>query len=354
MGDGISLAIGSLRFQVGKLGTLRMPDQPTAPAIALASWFPPPIGTLSELNTSAIAGSTDNDSSRGSDLGDLATEDGAYGSGSESCGSNSFPNHFMRDVINAGDTSVNRENTDTGSGTRRPNGSTPNGTGPPNGSTPNSGPTNGGNGALVNNEMGGEPSLLVNGNTAEHMLINLNDNEWARCREALRGNPLPPNTPQNMLMGYHWLLKVEFKRHQQVIAQLEARRKAADESSLRRAGLSSHGGSSSKGNEYVANKRRSRLAHLTEQEHVEAAKVLDFSSMMVDTRATCSQNAASCGDGGHHVPPQQPASSWGSASYHAPIYDRGPGANRGRTRQRTNTRVEEKQGSRKVLLVLLK
>uniref|UniRef100_A0ACD5UP87 Uncharacterized protein n=1 Tax=Avena sativa TaxID=4498 RepID=A0ACD5UP87_AVESA len=32
------------------MGTLRMPDQPTAPSIAPASWFPPSIGTLSELN----------------------------------------------------------------------------------------------------------------------------------------------------------------------------------------------------------------------------------------------------------------------------------------------------------------
>ena len=85
-------------------------------------------------------------------------------------------------------------------------------------------------------------------------------------------------------MGYHWLLKEEYKRQLQTIMQLEARKKAANESSLRRAGLSSHGGSSSKCNEYIANKRRSRLAHLTEQERVESAKVLDFGSMTVDTR----------------------------------------------------------------------
>ena len=66
--------------------------------------------------------------------------------------------------------------------------------------------------------------------------------------------------------------------------QLEARKKAADESSLRQAGLSSHRGSSSKCNEYVTNKRRYRLAHLTEQEREESAKVLDFGSMTVDTR----------------------------------------------------------------------
>ena len=76
----------------------------------------------------------------------------------------------------------------------------------------------------------------------------------------------------------------EYKCQLQTIAQLEARKKAADESSLRRAGLSSHGGSSSRCNEYIANKRRSRLAHLTEQEHIEATKVLDFGSMKVDTR----------------------------------------------------------------------
>jgi len=39
VGDGISLAIGSFRFQVGQMGMLRMPDQPMVPSIALASWF---------------------------------------------------------------------------------------------------------------------------------------------------------------------------------------------------------------------------------------------------------------------------------------------------------------------------
>ncbi len=110
VGDGISLAIGSFRFQVGQMGTLRMPYQPTAPAIAPASWFPPPIDTLSELNASTTFENTDSDSSRESNLGDLATEDGAYGSGSESCGSNRFPNHFMCVAINTGDTTANREN----------------------------------------------------------------------------------------------------------------------------------------------------------------------------------------------------------------------------------------------------
>jgi len=72
--------------------------------------------------------------------------------------------------------------------------------------------------------------------------------------------------------------------------QLEARKKAVDESSLCRAGLSSHGGSSPKGNEYVANKRQSRMAHLAEQEHIEAAKVLDFGSMTFDTRGNMVPN----------------------------------------------------------------
>ena len=85
-------------------------------------------------------------------------------------------------------------------------------------------------------------------------------------------------------MGYHWLLKEEFKRQKQAIAQLKACKKAADESSLRRAGLSSYGGSSSRGNEHLARKRQSRMAHLTEQERIDAAKVLDFGSMTVDTR----------------------------------------------------------------------
>ena len=103
------------------MGTLRMPDQPTAPAIAPASWFPPPIDTLSELNASTTVENTVSDSSRESDLGDLATEDGVYGSGSESCGSNSFPNDFMCAIINAGDTSAHRGNGgNTGNGTDPP------------------------------------------------------------------------------------------------------------------------------------------------------------------------------------------------------------------------------------------
>ena len=265
MGDGISLAIGSFRFQVGQMGTLRMPDQPTAPAIAPASWFPPSIGTLSELNAPMVVGNMVSDSSRDSDLSDLATEDGTYGSGSESCGSSSFPNHFMCAIINAGDTSANHDN----------GGNRGNGTDPPNGG--NSG--NGGDHTNANNGEAVEPPTIVNEQTGERVVIRLNEQEWARCHEALRGTPLPFGYPQELLMGYHWLLKEEFKRQVQTIAQLEARKKVADESSLRRAGLSSYGGSSSKGNEHLTKKRQSRMAHLTEQERIEAAKVLDFGSM---------------------------------------------------------------------------
>ena len=154
-----------------------MLDLSTSPAIAPASWFPPPIGTLSELNAPATAGSTDIDSSRRSDLGDLATEDGAYGSGSESCGSNSFPSHFMCAIINADETIANCEN--GGNGPGPPNGGIPNG-GPPNG-----GPTNGGNGASVNNGGAVEPPTMVNEHTSERVVIKLNDLEWACYREAL-------------------------------------------------------------------------------------------------------------------------------------------------------------------------
>ena len=136
-----------------------MPDQPTAPAIAPASWFPPSIGTLSELNAPVAVGNMVSDSSRDSDLSDLATEDGTYGSGSESCGSNSFPNHFMCAVINTGDTSANRSN----------------GTDPPNAA--NGG--NGGNGGAV------EPPTIINEQTGERVVIRLNEQEWDRCRETL-------------------------------------------------------------------------------------------------------------------------------------------------------------------------
>ena len=63
VGNGISLATGSFHFQVGQMGTLRMPDQPTVPLIAPASWFPPSIGTLSELNAPTIVENMVSDSS---------------------------------------------------------------------------------------------------------------------------------------------------------------------------------------------------------------------------------------------------------------------------------------------------
>src|SRR5215216_2231138 len=157
VGDGVSLAIGSFRFQVGQMGTLRMPDQPTTPAIAPASWFPPSIGTLSELNAPVAVENTVSDSSRDSNLSDLATEDGTYGSGSESFGSNNFPNHFMCAVINAGDTSANRGN----------GGNTGNGTDPPNAA--NSG--NSDNGGAV------EPPSIINEQTNERVVIRLNEQE---------------------------------------------------------------------------------------------------------------------------------------------------------------------------------
>ena len=53
---------------------------------------------------------------------------------------------------------------------------------------------------------------MVNEHTGERVMIRLNNLEWARCREALRGNPLAPGTSQEMLMGYHWLLKEEYRR----------------------------------------------------------------------------------------------------------------------------------------------
>ena len=179
-------------------------------------------------------------------------------------------------VNNADDSSANRDNTGNGG----------NGTDPPNsgngGNRANGG--NGGDRTNANNGGAVEPPTIINEQTGECVMIKLNEQEWARCREALRGTPLPFGSLQKLLMGYHWLLKEEFKRQLQTIAQLEARKKAADESSLGRAGLSSYRGSSSKGNEQLAKKRQSWMAHLTEQECIEAAKVLDFGSMTVDTR----------------------------------------------------------------------
>ena len=66
------------------------------------------------------------------------------------------------------------------------------------------------------------PPTMVNEQTGERVVIRLNDLEWARCREALRGHPLPFGSPQELLMGYHWLLKEEYKHQLQTIVQLEA------------------------------------------------------------------------------------------------------------------------------------
>ena len=132
-------------------------------------------------------------------------------------------------VINVGDTSANRGNGgNTGNGTDPPHrdngGNTGNGTDPPN--TGNSG--NGGNGG---NGGGGavEPPSIINEQTGERVVIRLNEQEWERCREALRGAPLPFGSPQELLMCYHWLLKEDFKRQKQATVQLEARIKAAED-----------------------------------------------------------------------------------------------------------------------------
>src|SRR3954470_5810844 len=82
VGDGLEILFGSFCFQVGQTGTLRLPERVPVPSIRPASWAPHPVLRTSPSTDEFYSGSSCN-----SDLCDPPSDEGTYGSGSESCGS---------------------------------------------------------------------------------------------------------------------------------------------------------------------------------------------------------------------------------------------------------------------------
>src|SRR4051812_1716554 len=82
VGDELEILFGSFCFQVGQTSTLRLPERVPLPLIRPASWAPHPVPCTSS-STDEFYGS----SSCNSDLCDPPSDEGTYGSGSESCGS---------------------------------------------------------------------------------------------------------------------------------------------------------------------------------------------------------------------------------------------------------------------------
>src|SRR3954467_9675939 len=82
VGDGLEILCGSFCFQVGQTGTLRLPERVPLPSIRPASWTPHPV-----LRTTSSTDDSYNSISCNSDLCDPPSDEGTYGSGSESCGS---------------------------------------------------------------------------------------------------------------------------------------------------------------------------------------------------------------------------------------------------------------------------
>src|SRR3954465_5595400 len=83
VGDGLEILFGSFGFQVGLTGTLRLPERVPLPSIRPASWAPHP----SVLRMSTSTDESYHSSSCNSDLCDPPSDEGTYGSGSESYGS---------------------------------------------------------------------------------------------------------------------------------------------------------------------------------------------------------------------------------------------------------------------------
>src|SRR4051812_28578849 len=82
VGDGLEILFGSFCFQVGQTGTLRLLERVPLPSIRPASWAPHPV-----IRTTSSTNESYDSSSCNSDLCDPPSDEGAYGSGSESCGS---------------------------------------------------------------------------------------------------------------------------------------------------------------------------------------------------------------------------------------------------------------------------
>jgi hypothetical protein len=83
VGDGLEILFGSFCFQVGQTDTLRLPERVPLPSIRPASWAPHP----SVLRTSTSTDESYDSSSCNLDLCDPLSDEGTYGSRSESCGS---------------------------------------------------------------------------------------------------------------------------------------------------------------------------------------------------------------------------------------------------------------------------
>src|SRR4051812_26668051 len=82
VGDGLEILFGSFCFQVGQTGTLRLPERVPLPSIRPASWTQHPV-----LRTTSSTDDSYDSISCNSDLCDPPSDEGTYGSGSESCGS---------------------------------------------------------------------------------------------------------------------------------------------------------------------------------------------------------------------------------------------------------------------------
>src|SRR4051812_24983293 len=82
-GDRLEILFGSFCFQVGQTGTLRLPERVPPPSIRPALWVPP----IGVLHTSTLTYESYDSSSCNSDLCGRPSDEGIYGSGSESCDS---------------------------------------------------------------------------------------------------------------------------------------------------------------------------------------------------------------------------------------------------------------------------
>src|SRR3954464_10159858 len=214
VGDGLEILFGSFCFQVGQTGTLRLPERVPMPSIRPASWAPHPV-----LRTSPSTNEFYSSSSCNSDLCDPPSNEGTYGSGSESCGS-SQP--ICRRYLCVAVIQTDEE--------------TPN---PP----PNPNPQ----------DRNGE-----NGENSGH-LIQPSKEGWVEARRAIAGEiVLPLDSPRDLLRAYHYLLIEEHKKQVEMQKKLDKRKQAASESSARRAALSAMEPVSST-NRNQGNKHRSRV-----------------------------------------------------------------------------------------------
>src|SRR4051812_5479734 len=82
VGDGLEILFGSFCFQVGQTGTLRLPERVPVSSVRPALWAPHPV-----MRTSPSTDESYDSNSCNSDLCDPPSNEGTYGSGSESCGS---------------------------------------------------------------------------------------------------------------------------------------------------------------------------------------------------------------------------------------------------------------------------